>query len=441
MNNRYVFLAGLFATIISLLSPATAEAVPAFARQMGASCDTCHFQHFPMLNSFGRAFKASGFTMATTPLIESEHFSIPESLDAAVFTNIRYQMSNGTKAAGTSPATSNDGQWIIPAETSLFVAGRASENVGVLMEGDVGGAGADAGAGFLASLKLPIVFPVTGTMNIGVVPFTSGLGPAYAFEVLNTGAVGNHVMTLVHPTEVSEQQYIQVGGGTTYNDYAGDAEGIGFFAATSSYFFTAASWQPNHISLNSADHATAKSTSTYLRAAMTPHIGGWDIGVGVQYFGGESAIAGTTLDPVRTKAVAFDAQAQGIINQMPLGVYFSYASAPGTVAGDMPNLYDPNPNRKWAASLAAEWAAYAKGRGTLQLAYRRAEDGAAMDSKDDALTVGASYLIAQNIQLSALYTKYIGRAHDPNNPAPLPMGGGATGSGNRLLSMNLAIGF
>ena len=66
---RRFFAVALFVvtSVASLLSP-PAQAVPAFARQMGVSCNTCHFQHFPMLNNFGRAFKASGFTMNTTPL-------------------------------------------------------------------------------------------------------------------------------------------------------------------------------------------------------------------------------------------------------------------------------------------------------------------------------------------------------------------------------------
>jgi hypothetical protein len=430
----------MVATVISLIAP-PAEAVPAFARQMGVSCNTCHFQHFPMLNNFGRAFKASGFTMNTSPLIESEHFSLPANLNAALFSNIRYQKSNGPKTVlPTTPTNSNDGEWVVPGETSLFVAGRASDKMGVLIEGDVGGAGASSGAGFLASLKLPIVFPFD-SVNVGVVPFTSGLGPAYAFEVLNTGAVGNHIMTLVHPTEVSAQQYVQVGAGTTYNDYGGDAEGVGMFAATDTYYLTVAKWQPNHNTLSSDSGVTAQSKSNYLRAVMTPHVGGWDLGFGVQYFGGQSSLVvdGTTLDPVRTEATAIDAQAQGIIGNQPFGVYFSYATAPGTSAGELNNLYNPNPNKKKAMTIAAEWSAFARGRGTIELAYRKADDGATTNSSDDAVTVGATYLIAHNIQFALLNTSYTGDAHSSSNPSPLPISG--SGSGDNLTSFNLAVGF
>lgn len=56
----------LFAAVLVYL-PGEAEAVPAFARQTGMACNSCHFQHFPTLNAFGRAFKAGGYTMGGRP--------------------------------------------------------------------------------------------------------------------------------------------------------------------------------------------------------------------------------------------------------------------------------------------------------------------------------------------------------------------------------------
>ena len=123
-NTRTLSRVGALGTLLMALGGVTvsppAEAVPAFTRQMGVACNTCHYQHFPLLNSFGRAFKASGFTMSGTSTIDSDHFSLPSTLNAALFTNIRFQKTNGAKTSG-SP-TSNNGEWIIPGETSLFVA-------------------------------------------------------------------------------------------------------------------------------------------------------------------------------------------------------------------------------------------------------------------------------------------------------------------------------
>lgn len=55
-----VGIALVFIITAFILSAHDAEAVPAFARQTGLSCSTCHFQHFPALNAFGRSFKAGG---------------------------------------------------------------------------------------------------------------------------------------------------------------------------------------------------------------------------------------------------------------------------------------------------------------------------------------------------------------------------------------------
>jgi len=437
-TKRFSIWVGIFALLGSL--PVSVQAVPAFARQIGVACNTCHFQHFPMLNSFGRAFKGTGFSMSGTPNIESEHFSLPSTLNMALFTNIRYQKSNGSKAAGK--VTSNNGELSIPAETSLFIGGRVNEYMGALVEGDFGGGGAASGAGFLASLKLPLTYQLNDEWRLGLVPFTSGLGPAYAFETLNTGAVGNQVMNLVHPTAMSASQYIQVGAGTTYNDYGGDAEGIGGYAESTLGFVTLARWSPNHITLYSDNPAAEEANSAYVRAALTPMLFGWDTGFGLQVISGEASVVDAgTATPVRTKAYMLDAQIQGLLGDVPLGVYFGYGIAPKTAANDLPNLYNPNPDRKWAASLAIEAGVINNGRGTVQFAYRRADNGQTNWSRDDTLTLALTYIYTDNVQMSLIHTVFKGGAHDSENPSPLPLAGGASGAGNQLTSLNLAIGY
>lgn len=51
---------GLGLLAIVLVSSQQASAIPAFARKYQTSCSTCHVA-FPVLNSFGKAFKASGY--------------------------------------------------------------------------------------------------------------------------------------------------------------------------------------------------------------------------------------------------------------------------------------------------------------------------------------------------------------------------------------------
>jgi hypothetical protein len=50
----------LIAVLVLFVFPKKAQAIPAFSRQYGTSCTTCHV-NFPKLNDFGKAFKDAGF--------------------------------------------------------------------------------------------------------------------------------------------------------------------------------------------------------------------------------------------------------------------------------------------------------------------------------------------------------------------------------------------
>jgi hypothetical protein len=59
LSGKAILLVGLlFTTLIGLTG--TGHAIPAFSRQYGTSCTTCHID-FPKLNDFGKAFKDAGF--------------------------------------------------------------------------------------------------------------------------------------------------------------------------------------------------------------------------------------------------------------------------------------------------------------------------------------------------------------------------------------------
>ncbi len=77
MKKIVLSLAGVMAA--AAFAP-EASALPVFARQTGMACSACHFQHFPLLNGFGRAFKAAGFTMVGAQgKIEGDRLSIPDT--------------------------------------------------------------------------------------------------------------------------------------------------------------------------------------------------------------------------------------------------------------------------------------------------------------------------------------------------------------------------
>src|ERR1039457_4322283 len=57
-RRRISLLIAFVLTVI--LMTGSSHAIPAFSRQYGTSCTTCHID-FPKLNDFGKAFKDAGF--------------------------------------------------------------------------------------------------------------------------------------------------------------------------------------------------------------------------------------------------------------------------------------------------------------------------------------------------------------------------------------------
>ena len=72
MRGKSVALCFSIITTLLTLAPRS-EAIPAFARQYGTSCATCHVD-FPKLNDFGKAFKDAGFKF---PKNDEEFIKIP----------------------------------------------------------------------------------------------------------------------------------------------------------------------------------------------------------------------------------------------------------------------------------------------------------------------------------------------------------------------------
>lgn len=191
----------LACVLVSAALVPEAYALPAFSRQTGMSCTACHQQHFPVLTSFGRAFKATGYTMVGAQAkIEDEKLSIPATLNAAILFKLRYQKDDspglGGKATG-SPNGPGDGQLQFGDEFSLFLGGRVTENIGFLFEGNTTSTGS-----LLAGFRLPIGYG-TGATRLSVIPFTTdALGVQYGYE-LSSGGVLRANRWAEHRREIS----------------------------------------------------------------------------------------------------------------------------------------------------------------------------------------------------------------------------------------------
>ncbi len=379
-------VAVLFFFALSIFAAHEAEAVPAFARQTGLACNSCHFQHFPALNSFGRAFKDGGYTqVGGQSLVEGDLLSVPVVLNASLVTKVRYQKRNGDAETDI-----NKGEFQFPDEAALLIGGRAGEHVGFLLEASL------IDSPNFASYKMPIVFNVSG-INLSAIPFTTdAAGAAYGYELLNTGAV-RMIRVLEHRNETSGQQYI----GT-----AGEATGLSLVASKPIGYLNYTAYYPAHGS------AAAGPLLNYLRVAATPQVGNWDLGGGFQLWNGTSKIGdGAGAVQQKADAWAIDAQAQGTVGNYPVGVYVTYASAASSDPNDIENMFNSSTVDDETALTVLGEVGVIPGRLTLAAGYRLGKNGDPNDDgqdSDDAATIGAVYNAMQNVQLQFNHTIYSG---------------------------------
>lgn len=452
MKKIVLSIAGVMA--VAAFAP-EASALPVFARQTGMACSACHFQHFPLLNGFGRAFKSNGYTMmGAQEKVEGDNLSIPATLNMAVLTSMGYVKTNQT--ANTTGAAKNygNGVWGVPGvgggsgenEMSLFFGGRVSEYAGFLSELGLGGA-----AAALGSAKLPVLFPV-GDYRVGVVPFaTDAQGASYTMETLNTGANAIHMQSnTVGPngtfaSAMSAQQYL----GT-----AGAAVGLGFVGTSDMGFINITKYQQTGI----ANGALASLGSTYARVAGNFDLSGWDAAVGIQNWSGASLFVAPAVAAIApftpataagapvmqvTKASAIDGQMQGELGGMPVGFYASYASAPASAVGGLANTYNGGTLRRSSFNINAELGVIPE-VATIGAAIRQGKSGVAAavggaNTTDNAIMFTATYKLQQNMLARFSYVSNTGSFwSQPNANVGIPAGTTNTqvmGSTSTMLNM------
>ncbi len=403
MKKIVLSLAGVMAAVA--FAP-EASALPAFARQTGMACSACHNQHFPVLNGFGRAFKAAGYTMmGAQEKVEGEHLSIPATLNAALFAKVRYQKANAGAAlpGAITGNTTGNGYLGFGDEFSLFFGGRVAENIGFLFEGNT----AAAGGALLAGAKLPISFDMGGA-KLSLVPFTTdGLGVSYGYE-LSSGGVMRANRWAEHRTETSAVQYI---------GFATPATGFTLAAQNDMGYITLTKWAPAFaMGANGGALPSFDMKSNYLRIAATPTVGDWAIVGGLGVMGGTTgtglaAANFAGLTDLDTKATFLDLQAQGEVGGNELSVYAQYAKAPTTALGNALSggVSGLNSDRK-AFTIGADYSVIPH---TLHLgaAYRSGNNGALVLNGDNALTLTGIYDVAMNVAAHVNYSHYTGSSH------------------------------
>jgi len=421
MNKIIMSVAGMLSVVV--FTP-EASALPSFARQTGMACNACHQQHFPVLNKFGRAFKASGYTlMGSQGKVEGDSLSIPDTLNGAILVKVRYQKDNTAATNNVATGTANtlgDGQLQFGDELSLFFGGRVGDNIGFLFEANT----LAAAESLMSGLKIPIMYDA-GQTRLSIVPFTTDtLSVQYGYE-LSSGGVMRSNRWAEHRREISAVQY-----NADQNNVSGSkantgaATGFALIAQNDYGYINFTKWSPNYAmggngsSINSFD-----MSSRYFRIAATPTVRDWDMVVGFGVMGGESLLtdSNTTLPAVstlwETKQTYADFQAHGLLGQNDLGVYAQYAKAPvvsntqavGSIYGA---LNAAGATDRKAITLGADYSVIPNVL-SLGAAYRNARNGdVATANVDDALTFTAVYDLAMNVSLHANFSKYKGSSRD-----------------------------
>lgn len=429
MKKIVLSLAGVLAA--TAFAP-EAAAIPAFARQTGMACTACHQQHYPVLNSFGRAYKAGGYTMmGAQGKVEGDHLSIPDTLNLSMLLKLRYQDQggpNGTFNAGNgSGVNTSNGQWQFGDELVILGGGRMSENAGWFGEIGVG-----AGGGATGILRLPFVYDV-GSVKLSVIPFTADGGSAMIGYELSSGATLRANRWSEARRDISGVQYA-LADGNGNGVYDGSATGFAFVVQNDMGYVNYTRWTPNWMNGGVNRGGSSDMQSNYFRAAITPSYNDWAFHAGFGVMSGASEVlgAGTTANTAIYEARAhfFDAQAHGKLGGKDIGFYASYAKAPrlggscgtssagaGVQGATGCNLFNPNPHDRWAWTIGADYSIIPHAL-HLGAAYRDGRTGAngtvaGTAGTDKSTMVQAIYDLTQNVALHAVYSSRTGSKYGP----------------------------
>jgi hypothetical protein len=119
---------------LALAAMATdAYAVPSYARQLQVACNACHTQ-FPELNAFGRQFKLSGYTLAAGDQIEAQNEEQQTSLSLDRLPPVAMMIQAAYTQTATSVPDTQNGDFQLPQQLSLFLAGKIAPKMGSFLQ-------------------------------------------------------------------------------------------------------------------------------------------------------------------------------------------------------------------------------------------------------------------------------------------------------------------
>jgi len=341
---KMIFSAAVFALVAVssiALAPTTASAIPAFARQTGAACLSCHFQEFPALTPFGRAFKMGSFTdVGDQALVEDDSLSIPAVLNASMVVRANAVHTSGVGSGAGAQPNATRTVYNIPADANFLVAGRIGSNTGAFVE--FGGGVGDTATGF-NNFQLMNSWDVGG-FKVGLGVSDTSFGGSSVMEVSNvfgqqSGAVGNlgQVSAINNSGFTNQMTAIGawVGNDLGYVQFALIAPGGGIG-------WTVGGAADSGISATQGGVDVGLKLAKLVRAVATLDVGGWDTLIGFGLVTGKvGKTTGTTATVLPEMNMVFiDGQIQGEVGDMSVGVYADYAHAKGKANGNILGAQD-----------------------------------------------------------------------------------------------------
>jgi hypothetical protein len=394
----------IIATVAALgILTTAAEATPAFAKQMNAECMSCHYQNIPKLNSFGRDFKMSGFTMTGgVPEVTGNHLSIPATFNLGFVSKSR--IANDTDAAGS---TTQEVQ--IYDESALLFGGKLGENMGASFEfggpgKSISGSGNTAAANMALSGKILYSKEFSFGRLGGGVYNTDALGVFAATEIMTTG--------LYRPVRQFENRkaaniFQKLGLG------AGEATGLTAFYYGNGLFVSVAQYLPAMAPAADMSHGL----NTAVRAVYTADVAGWNVSLGGFSLSGDTttaATSGTVAESDRT-ASGVDLQVEGEVAGMSLMVTSALAienkfnKNVAGVYGTDNGGFDINAQLNVQEHLG------------VKLAYLSYDDKSSNNADSSTMSIGTNWSMYQNVDLVAEYsvTTISGAASGAKDPTSL----------------------